>query len=64
MEQIQTVLREIQDHRKDIRLILKAPALEYTTVSGQEVCVCVAGSERKVGGLMAIWVEDSATVMV
>lgn len=28
------------------------------------VCVCFAGSERKVGGLMAIWVEDSATVMV
>uniref|UniRef100_A0A3B4GRV5 MutS homolog 3 (E. coli) n=1 Tax=Pundamilia nyererei TaxID=303518 RepID=A0A3B4GRV5_9CICH len=44
MEQIQTVLREIQDHRKDIRLILKAPALEYTTVSGQEFLIEVKNS--------------------
>lgn len=52
MEQIQTVLREIQDHRKDIRLILKAPALEYTTVSGQEVCVCVCTRV-----CMCVWLE-------
>lgn len=43
-EQIQTVLSEIQDHRKEIRLKLKAPTLDYTTVSGQEVLsVCVVG---------------------
>lgn len=51
--QIQNVLSEIQNHRKDIRLTLKAPALDYTTVSGQEVptvCVFESGSERQVGG--------------
>lgn len=36
-EQIQAVINEIQNHRKEIRLILKAPAFDYTTVSGQEV---------------------------
>uniref|UniRef100_A0A8C4NYZ4 DNA mismatch repair protein MSH3 n=1 Tax=Dicentrarchus labrax TaxID=13489 RepID=A0A8C4NYZ4_DICLA len=41
-EQIQTVVNEIQDHRKEVRLMLKAPALDYTAVSGQEVpCVYV-----------------------
>lgn len=39
-EQIQTVLDEIQKHRKDVRLTLRAPTLDYTTVSGQEVSVC------------------------
>lgn len=36
-EQIQEVINEIHYHRKEIRLILKAPAFDYTTVSGQEV---------------------------
>jgi len=60
-EQIQSVVGQIQDHRKDIRRTLKAPALDYTTVSGQEVptvcvclcvCVCVfeAEGERRVEG--------------
>lgn len=48
-EQIQTVLNEIQKHREEIRLILKAPALDYVTVSGQEVpSACVW--EWKTGG--------------
>uniref|UniRef100_A0A7N8WSD4 DNA mismatch repair protein MSH3 n=1 Tax=Mastacembelus armatus TaxID=205130 RepID=A0A7N8WSD4_9TELE len=38
-EQIQTVLNEIQDHRREIRLTLKAPTLDYTTVSGQEFLI-------------------------
>lgn len=36
-EQIQAVVNEIHYHRKEIRLTLKAPAFDYTTVSGQEV---------------------------
>ena len=36
-EQIQAVINEIHYHRKEIRLILKAPSFEYSTVSGQEV---------------------------
>ncbi|KAA8592696.1 hypothetical protein FQN60_018151, partial [Etheostoma spectabile] len=43
-EQIQTVIDEIQDHRKEIRLTLKAPALDYTTVSGQEFLIEVKNS--------------------
>ncbi|KAI3372025.1 hypothetical protein L3Q82_006895 [Scortum barcoo] len=42
--QIQNVLSEIQDHRKDVRLTLKAPALNYTTVSGQEFLIEVKNS--------------------
>lgn len=48
-EQIQAVINEIHCHRKEIRLTLKAPAFDYTTVSGQEVrtlSVCV----KEVGG--------------
>lgn len=50
-EQIQEVVDDIYEHRKEIRMTLKAPALDYTAVSGQEVppvCVCVG--ERLVGG--------------
>lgn len=38
-EQIQAVLSEIQDHIKEIRLVLRTPSLCYKTVSGQEVGV-------------------------
>lgn len=47
-KQIQSVLSEIQEHLKDIRRVLKAPALNYTAVSGQEVShVCVSGRRRE-----------------
>lgn len=64
--QIQTVLSEIQEHRKDIRLALKAPTFDYTTVSGQEVPpASLCENERNGGGkLMSIWIEVSATMMV
>uniref|UniRef100_A0A3Q2WAQ2 MutS homolog 3 (E. coli) n=1 Tax=Haplochromis burtoni TaxID=8153 RepID=A0A3Q2WAQ2_HAPBU len=62
MEQIQTVLREIQDHRKDIRLILKAPALEYTTVSGQEFLIEVKNSVSSI--VPPEWVKISSTKAV
>jgi len=68
-KQIQTVLGEIQEHLKDIRLMLKAPALDYTTVSGQEVpplfvCMC-EGKRWKKGGIsmMSNRAADSAEVM-
>ncbi|KAG7240038.1 hypothetical protein INR49_028041 [Caranx melampygus] len=44
-DQIQTVLNEIQDHRREVRVTLKAPALEYTTVSGQEFLIEVKNSQ-------------------
>ncbi|MED6265592.1 hypothetical protein CHARACLAT_027007 [Characodon lateralis] len=44
MSQIQAVLSEIQAHRKEVRLVLKSPALDYTTVSGQEFLIEVKNS--------------------
>uniref|UniRef100_A0A3Q2Q199 DNA mismatch repair protein MSH3 n=1 Tax=Fundulus heteroclitus TaxID=8078 RepID=A0A3Q2Q199_FUNHE len=44
MSQIQSVLSEIQAHRKEVRLVLKSPALDYTTVSGQEFLIEVKNS--------------------
>ena len=35
---IEDVMREIRDHRKEIRLTLRLPALDYSTVLGTEVC--------------------------
>ncbi|XP_074495491.1 DNA mismatch repair protein Msh3 isoform X2 [Sebastes fasciatus] len=43
-EQIQSVVDEIQDHRKEVRLALKSPALDYTTVSGLEFLIEVKNS--------------------
>lgn len=48
-EQIQDVISEIQNHRKEIRLTLKVPAFDYTTVSGQEV-PSLSVSLKEVGG--------------
>ncbi|KAG7252307.1 hypothetical protein CRUP_014438, partial [Coryphaenoides rupestris] len=46
--QIQSVLDEILDHRKDVRTTLRSPALEYTTVSGLEVSTCVMGASDNI----------------
>lgn len=61
-EQIQTVLGEIQDHRKEIRLKLQAPALEYTTVSGQEFLIEVKNSRSST--VPHDWVKISSTKTV
>eukprot|EP00064_Thunnus_orientalis_P015416 superscaffoldBa00002855_g15468 len=61
-EQIQSVLNEIQDHRKDIRLVLKAPALDYTTVSGQEFLIEVKNSRSST--VPPDWVKISSTKVV
>lgn len=66
-EQIRAVVSDIHDHRREIRLTLKAPAFDYTAVSGQEVpslCVCVLVRDRweEIDG--PIWVDDSVTAMI
>ncbi|MBN3308527.1 MSH3 protein, partial [Amia calva] len=43
-EEIQNVLSEILEHRKEVRLILKNPAFDYVTVSGQEFLIEVKHS--------------------
>uniref|UniRef100_A0A3Q3ENC7 DNA mismatch repair protein MSH3 n=1 Tax=Kryptolebias marmoratus TaxID=37003 RepID=A0A3Q3ENC7_KRYMA len=61
--QIHSVLSEIQEHRKDIRLVLKAPAFDYTTVSGQEqFLIEVKNSLSSV--VPADWVKISSTKAV
>ncbi|XP_078107204.1 LOW QUALITY PROTEIN: DNA mismatch repair protein Msh3 [Sander vitreus] len=61
-EQIQTVIDEIQDHRQEIRLTLKAPALDYTTVSGQEFLIEVKNSLTS--AVPPDWVKINSTKAV
>ncbi|XP_076588059.1 DNA mismatch repair protein Msh3 isoform X2 [Chaetodon auriga] len=61
-EQIQTVISEIQDHRREIRLTLKAPALDYTAVSGQEFLIEVKNSLSST--VPPDWVKISSTKAV
>uniref|UniRef100_A0A1A8HDR7 DNA mismatch repair protein MSH3 n=1 Tax=Nothobranchius korthausae TaxID=1143690 RepID=A0A1A8HDR7_9TELE len=59
--QIQNVLGKIQDHRKDVGLVLKAPGFDYTTVSGQEFLIEVKNSSSVVPH---DWVKISSTKAV
>ncbi|KAM9393488.1 DNA mismatch repair protein Msh3 isoform 2-T2 [Pholidichthys leucotaenia] len=61
-EQIQTVLSEIQDHRKDVQKLLKAPALDYMTVSGQEFLIEVKNSLSST--VPSDWIKISSTKVV
>ncbi|KAK1891973.1 DNA mismatch repair protein Msh3 [Dissostichus eleginoides] len=61
-EQIQTVINEIQDHRKEVRLTLKTPALDYTSVSGQEFLIEVKNSRSST--VPPDWVKISSTKAV
>ncbi|XP_061527989.1 DNA mismatch repair protein Msh3 isoform X2 [Phycodurus eques] len=61
-EQIQKVLQEIQDHCKHVRIVLKAPALNYTTVSGQEFLIEVKNSQSSI--VPIDWVKISSTKVV
>nr|XP_020449533.1 DNA mismatch repair protein Msh3 isoform X2 [Monopterus albus] len=61
-EQIQTVLNEIQDHRKEIRLALKAPTLDYMAVSGQEFLIEVKNALSSI--VPPDWVKISCTKAV
>uniref|UniRef100_A0A1A7XAS2 DNA mismatch repair protein n=1 Tax=Iconisemion striatum TaxID=60296 RepID=A0A1A7XAS2_9TELE len=59
--QIQTVLEKIQDHRRDVQLVLKTPGFDYTTVSGQEFLIEVKNSSSIVPH---DWVKISSTKAV
>ncbi|XP_034026554.1 DNA mismatch repair protein Msh3 isoform X2 [Thalassophryne amazonica] len=61
-DQIQTVLGEIQEHRKEIRTTLKAPTLDYVTVSGQEFLIEVKNSLSF--SIPTDWVQISSTKTV
>ncbi|XP_054630713.1 DNA mismatch repair protein Msh3 isoform X2 [Dunckerocampus dactyliophorus] len=61
-DQIRRVLEEIQDHRKDIRLILKSPAMDYTTVSGLEFLIEVKNAQSSI--VPPDWVKVSSTKAV
>uniref|UniRef100_A0A3P9P9L1 DNA mismatch repair protein MSH3 n=1 Tax=Poecilia reticulata TaxID=8081 RepID=A0A3P9P9L1_POERE len=62
MSQIQSVLAEIQAHRKEVRLVLKAPALDYVTVSGQEFLIEVKNLLSAI--VPPDWVKISSTKTV
>ncbi|MBN3317605.1 MSH3 protein, partial [Atractosteus spatula] len=61
-EEIQGVISEILEHRKDIRLILKNPCLDYVTVSGQEFLIEVKNA--MVSRVPSDWVKISSTKAV
>ncbi|KAF3695607.1 DNA mismatch repair protein Msh3 [Channa argus] len=61
-EQIQAVLNEIQDHRIEIRLKLKAPMFDYTAISGQEFLIEVKNSVSST--VPPDWVKISCTKAV
>ncbi|XP_058493125.1 DNA mismatch repair protein Msh3 isoform X1 [Solea solea] len=60
--QIQTVLNEIQDHRKEIQQMLKAPGFDYKTVSGQEFLIEVKNTLAST--VPHDWVQISSTKTV
>ncbi|XP_016356503.1 DNA mismatch repair protein Msh3 [Sinocyclocheilus anshuiensis] len=48
-EEIQSVLSDIMEHRREVRLVLKNPSLDYTTVSGQQADWVKVNSTKVVG---------------
>ena len=61
-QRIQDILTEIQSHRREVRLTLKAPALDYTTVLGTEFLVEVKNSN--LGLVPNDWMKISSTKSV
>ncbi|XP_061585427.1 DNA mismatch repair protein Msh3 isoform X2 [Cololabis saira] len=61
-EQIQSVITEIQEHCKDVRRLLKAPGLDYTSVSGLEFLIEVKNSQSSI--VPRDWVKISGTKAV
>ncbi|XP_076126474.1 DNA mismatch repair protein Msh3 [Alosa pseudoharengus] len=60
--EIQSALQEILEHRREVRLILSSPSLDYVTVSGQEFLIEVKNSmSSKVPG---DWSKISSTKVV
>ncbi|XP_061755824.1 DNA mismatch repair protein Msh3 isoform X3 [Nerophis ophidion] len=61
-DQIRNVLEEIQNHREYIRLALKAPTMDYTTVSGLEFLIEVKNSQSSI--VPHDWVKINSTKTV
>ncbi|XP_068167936.1 DNA mismatch repair protein Msh3 isoform X2 [Antennarius striatus] len=61
-EQIHAVVSEIYSNLKEVRLTLKAPALDYTSVSGQEFLIEVKNSMSST--VPPDWVKISCTKAV
>ncbi|NP_001103184.1 DNA mismatch repair protein Msh3 [Danio rerio] len=58
-EEIESVLLDIMEHRREVRLLLKNPSLDYTTVSGQQFLIEVKNSMLSI--VPADWVKISST---
>lgn len=58
-EEIESVLLDIMEHRREVRLLLKNPSLDYTTVSGQQFLIEVKNSMSSI--VPADWVKISST---
>nr|XP_006004451.2 PREDICTED: DNA mismatch repair protein Msh3 isoform X1 [Latimeria chalumnae] len=61
-EEIQEVLAQLQEHRQDIRLMLKIPSVDYITVSGQEFLIEIKNS--KASSVPSDWVKINSTKAV
>ncbi|XP_038661311.1 DNA mismatch repair protein Msh3 isoform X1 [Scyliorhinus canicula] len=60
--EIQNVLSKLQEHRREIRLILRKPSLDYVTVSGQEFLIEVRNSLLSI--IPNDWTQISSTKAV
>ncbi|XP_063049779.1 DNA mismatch repair protein Msh3 [Engraulis encrasicolus] len=61
-EEIQAVLQEVMEHRREVRLTLKNPSLDYVTVSGQEFLIEVKNSMSSM--VPRDWIKISSTKVV
>uniref|UniRef100_W5KL83 DNA mismatch repair protein n=1 Tax=Astyanax mexicanus TaxID=7994 RepID=W5KL83_ASTMX len=61
-DQIQNILSDIMEHRRELRLILRNPSLNYATVSGQEFLIEVKNSMSSV--VPPDWVKINSTKVV
>ncbi|XP_078070007.1 DNA mismatch repair protein Msh3 [Mustelus asterias] len=60
--EIQDVLSQLQEHRREIRLMLRKPALDYVTVSGQEFLIEVKNTLLSI--IPTDWTQISSTKAV
>ncbi|XP_067294282.1 DNA mismatch repair protein Msh3 [Pseudorasbora parva] len=61
-EEIQSVLSDIMEHRREVRLVLKNPSLDYTTVSGLQFLIEVKNSMSSI--VPSDWVKINSTKVV
>ncbi|XP_060762961.1 DNA mismatch repair protein Msh3 isoform X3 [Neoarius graeffei] len=61
-DEIQAVLSEIMEHRRELRIVLRNPSLDYTTMSGQEFLIEVKNSMSSI--VPPDWVKISSTKLV